>query len=176
MLSTVGNEVLRISAIIEHFLRYARPQELSITRVTLDALIEDVLSIVTVRASLNNIEIVTDIEHTENCTCDIDQIKQALVNILLNAIEQIGENGTVTIRGRRNRGSVELTVEDTGGGISRDIRARIFDPYFTTKDSGTGLGLSEVHRIVTAHGGRVHVANSDAGGAVFTIVLPIKEG
>jgi len=175
MLSTVGNEITRIGAIIEHFLRYARPQVLSKTETDLDTLIGDVLNIVKLRAERKNIAIVSEVRKNTVCQCDTDQIKQALVNIILNAIEAIGENGTITVRAGCVKNVCEFSVEDTGGGIDGEILARIFDPYFTTRDNGTGLGLSEVHRIVTAHDGRIRAANTDSGGAVFTIELPLGE-
>lgn len=175
MLSTVGNEITRISVIIEHFLRYAKPPELSLTTVFLDQLISDVLSVVEVKSRINNISINTFVDPDVSCCCDYDQIKQALVNIILNAIEEIQKNGEITIRAGKRNDTIFFQVKDSGGGINEEILPKIFDPYFTTKDSGTGLGLSEVHRIVTAHDGKVSAKNSKNNGAVFGIDLPVKE-
>jgi signal transduction histidine kinase len=80
----------------------------------------------------------------------------------------------VTVAARLSGSEVILDVRDTGPGIPDDIMPGIFDPYFTTKEHGTGLGLSEVHRIVTSHGGRISASNASSGGAVLTIRLPEK--
>lgn len=176
MLTTVGSEITRIGSIIENFLRFAKPQNLSLSTVPLETIVGDVLDIVRIRAEVSGIRIDTDVERDAVCICDADQIKQALVNIVLNAIDAIGTDGVIAIGARLEPDCAVFAVEDTGGGIEKEILTKVFDPYFTTKDSGTGLGLSEVHRIVSAHGGRVRAENSGGGGAVFTIELPAGEG
>jgi signal transduction histidine kinase len=80
----------------------------------------------------------------------------------------------ISIAGKRDN-VIFFQIEDSGGGIDEEILPKIFDPYFTTKDSGTGLGLSEVHRIIIAHGGKVFAENLKNYGAVFSIDLPVKE-
>ncbi len=175
MLSTVGNEITRISAIIEHFLRFARPPELSLMTIPLDQLISEVLGVVEVKARMNHISISTFVEPDVKCFCDADQIKQALVNIVLNAIEEVQKDGKITIHAGKQNTMIYFQIGDSGGGMDTEILPKIFDPYFTTKDSGMGLGLSEVFRIVTAHGGKIFAENSTNNGAVFSIRLPVKD-
>ena len=102
---------------------------------------------------------------------DFDLLHQAMVNLVRNACEAMGEAGVVTLAARRADAAVELIVRDTGPGIDAEQVDRIFNPFFTTRATGTGLGLAIVHRIVDAHGGAIAVHND--GGAVFTLTLPL---
>ena len=123
------------------------------------------------KAKSELIAVATDIEPGLMCNCDADQMKQALLNLVLNALEAAGKNGSVSIRAERVSGEIMIKVTDAGPGIPTENLSKIFDPYFTTKSAGTGLGLSEVHRIVTAHKGRITVENVDGGGVMFGINL-----
>ena len=173
LLSTVGNEITRISSIVENFLKFARPPKLDKKTTCIEELVSDVLKVTAEKAKNDSITIRTELESGITCRCDADQMKQALLNIVLNALDATRENGTITIRAEKRKSETILRVEDTGEGIPDDILPKIFDPYFTTKKKGNGLGLSEVHRIVTAHGGSVHAKNAEDGGAVFSITLKI---
>jgi signal transduction histidine kinase len=108
---------------------------------------------------------------------DAQQIKQAVINILTNAMEAMENGGTLTIRMYPQPDTMEAVLEigDTGHGISPETMHNIFNPYFTTKARGTGLGLPITHRIVKAHKGRIEVRNGEAGGAVFIIKLPYPQ-
>ncbi|MBT4483725.1 MAG: GHKL domain-containing protein [Candidatus Latescibacteria bacterium] len=170
-LSTIGTEISRISSIVENFLRYARPPKLKLTPVRLEDIISDVLNVVGERAKKDNILITTSFDHDIKCRCDADQLKQAILNIVLNAIEAVGEDGTVSLRIEKKSDGILFTITDSGAGIPEDVLPKIFDPYFTTKDKGHGLGLSEVHRIITAHKGRIKAENVKNSGAMFSIFL-----
>jgi two-component system sensor histidine kinase HydH len=105
---------------------------------------------------------------------DPQQIKQAVINILKNAMEAMENGGTLTVRTWHSEETEEAVVEfgDTGPGISSKAMHNIFNPYYTTKPRGTGLGLPITHRIIKAHKGKIELRNKDGGGAVFTIKLP----
>ncbi|MFC1693458.1 PAS domain-containing sensor histidine kinase [Candidatus Latescibacterota bacterium] len=171
-LSTVKKEISRISYIIEQFLKYARPPKLKLMEGNTEKIIKEVLNVVGEKARTAGITFSTEIEPGLKCKCDADQIKQALLNIVLNALEACNKNGVVTIKAEKKKGAILMHVMDTGDGISKDIVSKIFDPYFTTKETGNGLGLSEVHRIITAHGGKITAENTENGGAVFSIYVP----
>ncbi len=177
LLTTVRSEIARIGAIVEAFLRYARPPKLQFTRVRLGETAEEAAQIIAEQARLHRVSLHLEIDSKLECRCDPDQFKQALLNIMLNAMEAINADGGITVRARREHRGVVLEVADSGPGIPDEVIPSIFDPYFTTKDSGTGLGLSEVHRIITSHGGSVRAGNIPGEGAVFTIFLPdeVKE-
>jgi signal transduction histidine kinase len=110
--------------------------------------------------------------------CDTGQLKQVLLNLILNGIHAMPGSGTLTLSASLTEGQVpggpalRLSVSDTGAGIPAAQRSRIFDPFFTTKDEGTGLGLAIVHAIVEAHQGRIDVESSEGRGTTFTIVFP----
>ncbi len=108
-------------------------------------------------------------------TADPGQINQALVNLVVNAIQAMPEGGTLTIETRVTETGIGVVVEDTGTGISEDITNQIFVPFFTTKDinEGTGLGLAVVHGIVTSHGGKITVKTEVGKGTRFLIDLPL---
>jgi len=171
-LSTVKKEISRISYIIEQFLRYARPAKLKLTNVNAEVIIREVLNVVGEKARADDITFNSEIEPDVTCKYDHDQMKQALLNIVLNALEACKKNGVVTIKAEKKKGAILMHVMDTGDGIPKEILPKIFDPYFTTKKTGNGLGLSEVHRIITAHGGKITAENNKSGGAVFHLYIP----
>jgi PAS domain S-box-containing protein len=102
-------------------------------------------------------------------------LRRALLNLVQNALEAMPQGGTLTLRGRREGPTVQLEVGDTGGGISPDQRARIFEPLYTTKAGGTGLGLYIVQEVVAAHGGQVAVQSVMGQGSTFTLTLALME-
>jgi signal transduction histidine kinase len=108
---------------------------------------------------------------------DPEQIHQVLVNLLLNALDALGRGGNVRVELAQaaGGGAVEVRVRDTGPGIAPGIRARLFEPFVSTKESGLGLGLSICKRLVEAHGGAVGTEDAPAGGAVFRFTLPLEE-
>jgi signal transduction histidine kinase len=109
--------------------------------------------------------------------CDGPRIERALMNLMLNALDAVGEGGQVWIRteAAENDGLVPLIVEDNGPGVPAEIVHRIFNPFFTTKDSGTGLGLAIAHRIAESHGGRLTVGQGRCGGAAFRLYVPAAD-
>jgi signal transduction histidine kinase len=109
-------------------------------------------------------------------TVDAGQINQVLVNLVVNAIQAMRDGGTLTVETRAGKRAIRLCVEDTGIGMSEELRKQIFLPFFTTKDlhEGTGLGLAVVHGIVTSHGGTITVRTKEGKGTRFVIRLPLK--
>src|SRR5205085_4654790 len=104
---------------------------------------------------------------------DESQLRQALLNLLRNAREAMPKGGPIDVDVRAEGMSVIVSVDDRGGGIPEDIRARVFDPFFSTKGEGTGLGLAITRHIVEAHGGSVTCHAREGGGTSFRIALPI---
>lgn len=104
--------------------------------------------------------------------CDGELIVQVLLNLVLNAIQMVPHGGTVDLATDRSGNSLQITVSDDGPGIPREIRNRVFDPFFTTRNGGIGLGLTVTHQIILTHGGSIAVDNGPAGGARFTLTLP----
>jgi signal transduction histidine kinase len=98
--------------------------------------------------------------------------RRALLNLMQNAMDAMPQGGTLTLRGRRQDATVHLDVEDTGSGIAPEYTTQIFEPLYTTKPGGTGLGLYIVQEVVAAHGGHVAVQSTVGSGTTFTITLP----
>jgi signal transduction histidine kinase len=107
---------------------------------------------------------------------DRDQLLQVLHNLVRNGLEAVGGNGTVRVSARREGDGLAIAVSDDGPGIREEDLPRVFEPYFTTKEGGTGLGLAVAQRIVEEHGGRLEVSSSPGRGATFTVRLPRAGG
>lgn len=168
---TVRGEVERVDRIVAQFLRFARPPALVLGEVDLESVVEDAVRVVEPRARQKGLGVERAFGAAGRVRLDREQVVQALLNLLNNAVEATGE-GRVRVTTRPGEGWVEVEVEDTGQGILPDDLERIFDLYFTTKPEGTGLGLSLVQRIAAEHGGRVEVRSQPRQGAAFRMRLP----
>jgi PAS domain S-box-containing protein len=178
--SALLHEVRGLSEMVTAFLNFARPQPLELVEVSLAELVEECS--VELRSFYQERRTTLDIEGDfPEIRADERMLRQALLNLLRNAAEAIDEDNAdarVTVRGFRERDTdgqqwalVEIT--DTGEGIPEGDLQRIFIPFFTTKSKGHGVGLALTHRVITEHGGMLTASNSGAGGAVFTIRLPL---
>ena len=137
---------------------FARQTPPTKTRVNLNTVITEGLYLVEARCAKEGVELVRRLEpDLPDIIADPSQLHQVLVNLVVNAVQAMPGGGTLTIRTGRSDGHVALVVEDTGCGMTEEVRRQIFIPFFTTKDvsEGTGLGLSVVHGIVSAHGGTI---------------------
>jgi len=107
---------------------------------------------------------------------DRRQLQQVFWNLFLNGAQSMPEGGKLEITSRRGGDSMaEVTVADSGEGVAADDMERLFDPFFSTKESGTGLGLALVHRVIESHGGTIAVRSRRGRGSTFTIRLPLAE-
>ena len=176
----VEREILRLERIVNNFLQFARPTEPELTAVPADMILLETQHFLAPQLARDNIRLVLEPSAPMRIRVDPAQIKQVLINLVQNAADSIGQNGTVTLRARRDRKRIAngeinvviLEVADTGKGIPPEIQKRLFDPFFTTKDTGTGLGLSIAAGIVQKHGGALHYQTHVHHGTTFGIVLP----
>jgi GAF domain-containing protein/ActR/RegA family two-component response regulator len=168
----------RAAQIVRNLLQFARKLTSSREDIEIDQLVERVLTLVANAGATQNISIVRDLAPGLPSTSgDPGQIQQVLLNLVTNAFQAMEDSGgQVTVRSRSSAGRLRIEVEDTGPGVPAEIRTRIFDPFFTTKPvgTGTGLGLSVAHGIVSAHEGRIWVEEAPGGGARFVIELPVR--
>ncbi|MBW2055245.1 MAG: GHKL domain-containing protein [Deltaproteobacteria bacterium] len=109
-------------------------------------------------------------------TADSDMLYQAFLNILINAMQAMPQGGKINVQIRSSDKAVKIFFEDQGEGIAEDILEKIWDPFFTTKSKGTGLGLGIVKNIIESHGGSVHIINRSVSGARVTVKIPVKQG
>ena len=162
--------------VIRRLLLFARQSPPQAAAVDLTFLVEDVLGFFETRWARGGVRLIRALSVAPRPVVDADrgQLRQVLVNLLVNAAQAMPRGGDLTVRTRSTDDRVELVVEDTGLGMSDEVRSQIFLPFFTTKDvnEGTGLGLSVVHGIVTAHGGHIDVESAPGRGSRFTVSLP----
>ena len=172
------SEVGRLEVIIHDNLAYIKNVGPQFTRMLLNGVIEEVLLVYEDELQQRGIRIERNLS-PDMSAIDMDpqQIKQAVVNLVANAMEAMEQGGTLTVMAYRNTDDREAVMEigDTGPGISPESMNNLFNPYYTTKVRGTGLGLPITHRIVQAHKGNIVFRNKETGGAVFTIRLPLPQ-
>ena len=174
----VDAEVLRLNRLLNDLLGFARPRPLKLQTTDLVEVVDKVRHLMAERLAAEGIGLMTDLPSTLVALCDAEQMEQIVLNLVLNAIEameEIESERTITIRARAINGSVEISVGDTGPGVSDEALEKIFDPFYTTKTSGGGLGLSTVQSIVLHHHGSVEAQNQEDGGAVFKVRMPIRD-
>jgi signal transduction histidine kinase len=173
-LDVIGSEIKRLDEVITGFVRFIRPEELQLGPVDVQLLIAEVIALVDPDARRNGITcraIVTD--GLPELRADPALLRQALLNLALNACQAMPDGGTLRVTCRAaSRGRVEIDVEDTGVGIPPENLQKIFDLYFTTKEKGSGIGLSMVYRIVQLHDGEVEVQSTPGRGTRFRLVFP----
>ncbi|MGH7268588.1 MAG: two-component system sensor histidine kinase NtrB, partial [Candidatus Rokuibacteriota bacterium] len=188
--SVVPRELERINGIVNGLLRLARPTRLSLAPVGLPELLEPALELYAEQLETKQITVVREYAPgLPRIQGDREHLYQALVNLVDNALEAMGEGGTLTLRtgwadeepalasgGWRRERHVRLEVADTGSGIVPAQAPEVFNPFFTTKPAGTGLGLAVVHKIVEDHGGAVTFRSTPGSGTTFSIVLPLTPG
>jgi len=178
-MQTIANEALRCRKIVSSLLDFARQTKPAKKMSDVNDVITECVVLTKKQAAFNDITVEQNLtEELPAIYMDKDQIEQALINLTLNAIEATESGGKVSIHSRFNPESevVEITVSDTGKGISEEDMNRIFDPFFTTSESGTGLGLAITHGIIEQHGGTIDVKSEVGQGTSFTIRLPLHNG
>ncbi|MBI1369503.1 MAG: hypothetical protein GC162_12725 [Planctomycetes bacterium] len=170
----IASAVRGLDRIVGDVLTYARQLRLSTAPVEVAELFGRAIDAVRPMIDAANIRIVTHIDPADlSLECDAEQMHQALVNLVRNAAEATPGSGVIRLAAKREGVSMVLTIADTGPGIDAEDVDRIFNPFFTTRATGTGLGLPIVHRIVDAHGGSIAVHNDpEDQGAVFTLTFP----
>jgi len=179
----IAGEIIRLERIVKDFLQFARPTEPQPVVVPAEQTLSEVEKLMKPQLEKSNIKLILDGVAPAQVRIDPGQIKQVLINLVQNAADSIGKDGSITLRARldekrlfgQQTGVVILEVTDTGKGIPPDVEKRLFDPFFTTKDSGTGLGLPIAARIVEKHQGVLQYQTQADRGTTFGIVLPRVE-
>ncbi|HUC85320.1 MAG TPA: ATP-binding protein [Candidatus Acidoferrales bacterium] len=174
-LGVIRGELARLDSIVERFLKLAGPSALELESVEVPRIITHVCDLLRPEASRRQVEIIATVDpDLPLVTADSVRLMQALMNVIINGIQAINGGGEVKVSAARAADNVLLRVQDSGPGIPPNALGDIFDPYFTTKPEGNGLGLWIAQQIVVAHGGDLHAENAPAGGAVFVLTLPLK--
>ncbi len=171
-LDLLNKGLLRIKNTVRQLLNFGRREPLQLKRVQVDELIRECLAMLEYK--LKNMTLVTDLTLTQPLAVDVDALKQVVINLGLNALQAMGESGTLSVRSRETGDGVIISITDTGAGIPEENLARIFEPFFTTKEvgSGTGLGLAVTYSLVQRMGGTIEVRSTPGAGSTFSVTLP----
>jgi len=175
----ITREVDRLTAITEDYLAFARLPKPRLAPEQINAIAESLATFVREDLAARGVELITELDgELPRALADEAQLRQALLNLVRNATEAVAADGggRVTIATRRSgSGRVEVEVRDDGPGISEEVLPRLFDPFFSTKAGGTGLGLALTHQIVRDHGGEIRVSSTLGHGAAFVITIPAAD-
>lgn len=186
-LQLIESEVIRLERLLQDFLDFARPPTPNVNNVDLRDMIDGAVELVQARAQSQGVVLRRKYPQ-DPVPADIDstQMNQVILNLLLNALDMLSSGGWIEITIRSEDAPSDspsspgfgvrqtITIRDSGPGFDPEILQRLFEPFVSTKETGTGLGLSICQRIVEAHRGRIAAANAAGGGAVISIVLPMK--
>jgi two-component system NtrC family sensor kinase len=168
-------ESSRINKLTTSLLNFAKPVTAEVTKGDLNELVAEIVSLLREESAERNIRIeLKQMQDTPVFPFDYNQIKQVLLNLLINAFDAVEGEGLVIIETGSFNGNILLSVEDNGKGISDEDVENIFNPFYTTKTRGTGLGLAVSKKIAREHGGDLIIDSSPDKGCKFTLVLPVR--
>ena len=173
----IKEEVRRANYMVLNFMNYGRPLKLRRTLVAYGDILAKVLPLVSDRLGQQRIRVEQQLDHDLPLLwVDQELLRNCMLNFLNNSIQAMDDGGTITLGASldKEQGRACLTFGDQGSGISADDIAKIFQPYFTTKDVGIGLGLAITERIIREHGGEIRVESAPGAGTTFTVLLPLK--
>ncbi len=171
----IKSETARINNIIRQFLEFARPPKLNLAEGDLAKTVFDTISLIEGDAKEKNIEINISASGSIAAVYDKEKIRQALLNLFKNALDAMTSGGILSVAIGQMAENAEITISDTGCGIAEEAMSKIFNLYFTTKDAGSGIGLSIVNQIVSEHGGQIFVHSKVGEGSKFVISLPVNK-
>jgi len=170
--AVLRNEAQRVSGIVQQFLRFARPPRLQLERVDVQSFLQHIAALFEGQAKAKHVEFRLEQQSEGDIQLDRNQLTQAVLNLLLNALEATPAGGRITLTCRAEDNQVHMVVTDTGQGIPSEALNSIFNLYFTTKPDGTGMGLPMAQQIVAQHKGRLEVSSTPGRGSRFSIILP----
>jgi signal transduction histidine kinase len=172
----VQRECHRLENLLKDFLQFARANPAQVEPCDLNALVEELLDFYRPQAQEAGVEVVRLLDpNLPVVTVDREQVRAALLNLILNAQQAMPQGGRLEVRTRHDQKSAMLDLIDTGAGMDADTLGKIFDTFFSTKRGGSGLGLPTTRKIIEAHGGKIAVQSEEGKGTQFTIELPAAE-
>jgi two-component system NtrC family sensor kinase len=173
----IARQVGRVERIVSNLLKFARREKKSLSRTSIRVMLDEILDQIRHQVPLDNISIQRDLADGAEVEGDADQLRQVFTNLVLNAIQSMPDGGVLTVSATTDSlaGNCEIMVRDTGNGICEENLDKIFNPFFTTRPDGTGLGLSVSYGIVRDHGGEILVESAPGKGTVFRVRLPLRQ-
>ena len=182
-LSTIGlemteyilSETQRLNELVTTLLECARPRPPQFSRQDLHQVIEHTMELLHSQADAKQVQIIMRLSAKKPWLhCDRDHIIQVFLNLIMNAIQHVEPGGRIELTTRQQPGAIETLISDNGAGISDANKAKVFEPFFTRRQDGIGLGLTVVQQIILAHHGKIFITDSDYGGACFHVLLPFS--
>ncbi|NMB74423.1 MAG: PAS domain-containing protein [Myxococcales bacterium] len=173
LLASISGEVERLTQVTDEYLRFARLPKPHLAPEDLNAIVRDLLRFLGPEMTRAKVEVHLELDAaTPPLPLDESQVRQALINLIKNSVQSMPEGGTLRIRTDRSDGTVRLRIQDSGRGMDAACLERIFDPFFSTRDGGTGLGLTLTQQIVLEHGGRIRCESAPGQGTCFVVEFP----
>lgn len=175
-LKVIEEEIDRINVILDRFLRFAKPAAPLFERTEVASIFEETLQLIRPRMEKQRIHVEKSFDALPAILMDREQIKQVALNLLLNAVQAMPGGGTLIVRGQNFQDGqwVKISIQDSGIGIPGEDMHKLFDPFFSTREGGIGLGLSIAHRIIDQHHGKIEVESAPGKGTLFTIWFPVS--
>ena len=175
-IATLLNEADHLEGILREFLQYVGVRKLQLAPHDINRLVSDLVDFYRPQAEVHHIDLrVSLTEGPLDCEIDQTAVKQAMLNLLINAQQAMQEGGELYLQVSAHDDSVRVDVIDSGPGIPEDQREKVFEAYYSTKKGGSGLGLATTRQIVRAHGGQIHLYSEPGRGSCFTILLPRRQ-
>jgi two-component system sensor histidine kinase HydH len=176
-LKIIRGELQRLDGIVQQYLNLAGPSPANLQPVDVSEVVRHVCDLLRPEAAARGVSIESEVASPLPPTqADVVQLTQALVNLVINALQAVDRDGRITVKAGAEAASILFAVTDSGEGVPAEKRSAIFEPFFTTKPEGSGMGLWIVQQIATAHGGTVSVGDAPGHGAVFTLRIPAVDG
>jgi signal transduction histidine kinase len=179
MLRLASTQIARISQVLRDMMDFARQRPPARTPLEVARVVESSIRLASFDKAFKQLRVRVEFDpDLPHVSADADQLQQVFLNLLLNARDAMPDGGELSVKTffDRDSGEVVVAVSDTGHGIPEDALPRVFDPFFSTKRAGTGLGLAVCYGIVTAHGGRITIGPSDGRGTTARVALPVNDG
>ncbi|MBP1697342.1 MAG: sensor histidine kinase [Deltaproteobacteria bacterium] len=172
----IAEEINRINEIVDQFLRFAKPAPPLLAKAEVLSIFEETLQLLRPQIEKQQILVQKDFQPLPSILMDREQMKQAILNLLLNAVQAMPKGGRLALKGRVPEGNrwVQLSIQDSGVGIPGEDIDKLFNPFFSTREGGVGLGLSITHRIIDQHDGKIEVESAPGKGTLFTVWLPVS--
>ncbi len=174
LIKSIKKEIQRLDRLVNDFLDYGRPLRLDKQVVKTEYILKDILEIIRAKATNEKVIIEEKLDFLPDIFVDPELIKTCLYNVIINAFQAMPEGGTLTLKTEEDNGKFLVIVTDTGIGISRENISRVYEPFFSTKTAGLGLGLATTKRIIEEHGGSIEFDSIEGKGSTVIISLSLS--
>jgi signal transduction histidine kinase len=175
LVDKIVDTINHLNSRVEQILGFARPVNLNVRSENLNDIINDVLELLRPQLAANKVEVRLSIDHDAKVMADQSSVRGALMNLMLNAIEAMPQGGTLSIAAGETGNTLRLEITDTGRGIAEEEAKKIFEPFYTTKAQGLGLGMPYAKRIIEQHGGTIALNSRPGEGTTLSIALPAAQ-